>query len=416
VILIGLKFAGCETMSTSERSQFPSIKLDQLVYVELESGNGGMMLSVSEEGFSFRAVTPVRTNGKIQFSFLINDSEKLEGFGNIEWTEDDGKVAGLQFADLTPQFQQSLRRWLSQLSAPAVPTFSDSHSNNLNFGYPSVLDPRISDHSTSAPSVEPRAAIGSTFSQTLRDAVESPARLVGDSPREVLRNDVRPTLPALSAWDYSTELQESSRPRRNPVATVAVVICVVALGVVLYGYRDFVGQYLISLGQKMSPAPQTTSTQPAAAQPAAQPPQTSDSAKPASESPQAITTANTQETSRQSAPEPGSGNGTSTVSASVAAITAAAKTEVAAPSKPPAETQFVDVPRNLGPRDQARSLWSAVAQGNTSAEVALAKLYLIGGGVSKSCDQARVLLKAAAKKGNGEAIDKLSQLQSQGCP
>ncbi len=118
-------------MSTSERSQFPSIKLDQLVYVELESGNGGMMLSVSEEGFSFRAVTPVRPNGKIHFSFLINDSEKLEGFGNIEWTEDDGKVAGLQYADLTPQFQQSLRRWLSQLSAPAVPTFSDSHSNNL---------------------------------------------------------------------------------------------------------------------------------------------------------------------------------------------------------------------------------------------------------------------------------------------
>ena len=66
--------------------------------------------------------------------------------------------------------------------------------------------------------------------------------------------------------------------------------------------------------------------------------------------------------------------------------------------------------------EQARSLWSAVAQGNTSAEVALAKLYLIGGGVTKNCDQAKVLLQAAAKKGNGEAIDKLSQLQNQGCP
>jgi TPR repeat protein len=46
----------------------------------------------------------------------------------------------------------------------------------------------------------------------------------------------------------------------------------------------------------------------------------------------------------------------------------------------------------------------------------LAKLYLIGGGVTKNCDQAKVLLQAAAKKGNGEAIDKLSQLQKQGCP
>jgi hypothetical protein len=392
-------------MSTSERSQFPSIKLDQLVYVELESGNGGMMLSVSEEGFSFRAVTPVRPNGKIHFSFLINDSEKLEGFGNIEWTEDDGKVAGLQFADLTPQFQQSLHRWLSQLSAPAVPTFSDSHSNNINFGYPSALDPKISEPPAAVPNSERRPPLGSTFSQTLTDATESQSRR--DTYREVSTNEVRPTLPTLSAWDYSRELQVSSRPRRNPVATVAVVVCVVALSVLLYGYRDVVGQYLISLGQKMSPTPQTTSTQPAAVQPPAQSP----NAKPASDSPQALTTASAQETPRQSAPEPGSTSAASPVSAPTVS-----KPDVAAPNKPVAEAQFVDVPRNLSPGEQARSLWSAVAQGNTAAEVALAKLYLIGGGVTKNCDQARVLLQAAAKKGNGEAIDKLSQLQNQGCP
>jgi hypothetical protein len=393
-------------MSTSERSQFPSIKLDQLVYVELESGNGGMMLSVSEEGFSFRAVTPVRPNGKIHFSFLINDSEKLEGFGNIEWTEDDGKVAGLQYADLTPQFQQALRRWLSQLSAPAVPTFSDSHSNNIDFGYRSALDPKISDPPASVPNLEPRAPLGSTFSQTLVDATELQSRR--DTDREVSTNEGRLTLPVLSAWDYSRELQESSRPRRNPVATVAVLVCVVALSILLYAYRDVVGQYLISLGQKMSPTPQTTtSTQPAAVQPAAQSP----NAKRASDSPQGLTTASAQETPRQSAPEPGSASAASPVSAPTVS-----KPDVAAPNKPVAEAQFVDVPRNLSPGEQARSLWSAVAQGNTSAEVALAKLYLIGGGVTKNCDQAKVLLQAAAKKGNGEAIDKLSQLQNQGCP
>ena len=54
--------------------------------------------------------------------------------------------------------------------------------------------------------------------------------------------------------------------------------------------------------------------------------------------------------------------------------------------------------------------------GKYDAEVTLAKLYLIGGGVPKSCDQAKVLLQAAAKKGNGEAIDKLSQISRQGCP
>jgi TPR repeat protein len=74
------------------------------------------------------------------------------------------------------------------------------------------------------------------------------------------------------------------------------------------------------------------------------------------------------------------------------------------------------VPDSSNPADEVRALWSAVAQGNTSAEVTLARLYLIGGGVPKSCDQARVLLQAAARKGNGEAIDKLSQISRQGCP
>jgi len=61
-------------------------------------------------------------------------------------------------------------------------------------------------------------------------------------------------------------------------------------------------------------------------------------------------------------------------------------------------------------------LWTEVAKGNTSAEVTLAQLYLIGRGVPKSCAQAKVLLQAAAKKGNVEAIDKLAQIRRQGCP
>src|SRR6202790_2397999 len=102
----------------SVHPQFESIKLDQLVYVELESRNGGMMLTVSEEGFTFRAVTSVRPSGRIPFSFIIHGNEKLEGYGEIKWTKDDGKVAGLQFTDISTAFLNALRGWLNQLSAP----------------------------------------------------------------------------------------------------------------------------------------------------------------------------------------------------------------------------------------------------------------------------------------------------------
>ena len=102
----------------SVHSEFSSIKLDQLVYVELEARNGGMMLTVSEEGFTFRAVTSVRPSGRIPFSFIVNGNEKLEGYGEIKWTKDEGKVAGLQFIDISTEFLNALRRWLAQLSAP----------------------------------------------------------------------------------------------------------------------------------------------------------------------------------------------------------------------------------------------------------------------------------------------------------
>ena len=71
---------------------------------------------------------------------------------------------------------------------------------------------------------------------------------------------------------------------------------------------------------------------------------------------------------------------------------------------PSAEDGAAKNTRNLSPAEEVRALWAEVGQGNTTAEVTLAKLYLIGGGVTKNCDQARVLLRAAAKKGNSEAI------------
>src|ERR1700736_6853205 len=118
----------------SVHPQFESIKLDQLVYVELEARNGGMMLTVSEEGFTARAVTSVRPSGRIPFSFVIHGAEKLEGYGEIKWTKDDGKVAGLEFTDVSTQFLNALRRWLAHLSAPSVASSAEARADSaFNF-------------------------------------------------------------------------------------------------------------------------------------------------------------------------------------------------------------------------------------------------------------------------------------------
>jgi hypothetical protein len=60
-------------------------------------------------------------------------------------------------------------------------------------------------------------------------------------------------------------------------------------------------------------------------------------------------------------------------------------------------------------------LWKAVAKQNIEATVMLSDLYLRGDGVPKNCEQARLLLDAAALKGRKDAAVQLRNLQAFGC-
>src|SRR5580658_2252942 len=78
--------------------------------------------------------------------------------------------------------------------------------------------------------------------------------------------------------------------------------------------------------------------------------------------------------------------------------------------------QFLEAP--TGQRkstEAAKWLWMSVEKGNPKAEVLLADLFLHGDGVTKNCAQARILLGAAIKHGDTEAIPKLHALDRGGC-
>jgi hypothetical protein len=60
-------------------------------------------------------------------------------------------------------------------------------------------------------------------------------------------------------------------------------------------------------------------------------------------------------------------------------------------------------------------LWKAVAKQNADATLQLSDLYLRGDGVEKNCDQARLLLDAAARKGLKGAAERQRQLPDFGC-
>jgi hypothetical protein len=65
--------------------------------------------------------------------------------------------------------------------------------------------------------------------------------------------------------------------------------------------------------------------------------------------------------------------------------------------------------------EAAQWLWKAVEKRNAEATLLLSDLYLQGNGVSKNCEQAHVLLDAAASRGVRDAAVRLRNLRAFGC-
>jgi hypothetical protein len=153
-------------MEVSQKS-FARKKPDQLVYLELGSGNGGMLLSVSEDGFRFRAVSPLRPNGLMPFAFSFDGSHRLQGIGEVEWLEDDGKSGGMRFVEVSPEFRSSIHQWLALDSSrpdpgregtPAASTPLDTMEKireELRRGYPNAPKADRRDAKTEPDAVTP---------------------------------------------------------------------------------------------------------------------------------------------------------------------------------------------------------------------------------------------------------------------
>jgi TPR repeat protein len=65
--------------------------------------------------------------------------------------------------------------------------------------------------------------------------------------------------------------------------------------------------------------------------------------------------------------------------------------------------------------EAAQWLWKAVGKQNAAAALLLSDLYVTGDGVSRNCDQARLLLDAAARKGVPGAGERIRDLPNLGC-
>ena len=87
-------------------------KLNALVYISLDQGNGGVIRDLSEYGVAVQAVTMLRIHQHIRLRFeLINPKTRIEAVGLVTWTNASGQ-AGIQFTQIGHRTRQLLKDWL----------------------------------------------------------------------------------------------------------------------------------------------------------------------------------------------------------------------------------------------------------------------------------------------------------------
>jgi len=232
-----------------------------------------------------------------------------------------------------------------------------------------------------------------------------------------------------SEWDYEPE------PSRSYRIYVGLALAVVILAL---GYIAWRGAQASQTSQGPPPAPPAASQD---AEPAAAPPKTAaEQPQPSPAAPNPTADASKAAPPKEASPQKNAGGSAAPGSAQAApaennvearrTTPAGRTTEGDTNERTPATASPADGSEELavaqrylsgvgGQRrdgaEAAKWLWKSIAKHNSEATLLLADLYLKGDGVSKNCDQARVLLDSAARKGMAGAGERLRNLQAFGC-
>jgi len=178
-----------------ERRQSPRKRFENLLYVEVEPGNGGMVLNLSEQGFGFRAVRRVRPKEEVKFAFNLDEKRRLEGRGRLEWSDKEGRVAGVQFTEVSDEFLAEMRKWMA--NAVEYPMMQSSGPGSRS-PMPAAL--AATNGGNSAPSESPALSAHSPsdngHDQAAQTAGAKSVRSISSVPPPTVAVPLAPEVPA----------------------------------------------------------------------------------------------------------------------------------------------------------------------------------------------------------------------------
>jgi TonB family protein len=102
----------------SERRKAARVSLKSVIYVELEPGNGGLILNLSDDGLAVQAAEPIVGAAFPHLRFCLPDSTKwIEAEGKLVWEGASRKEAGIQFIRISTEARAQIRTWLNGANA-----------------------------------------------------------------------------------------------------------------------------------------------------------------------------------------------------------------------------------------------------------------------------------------------------------
>jgi len=102
-----------------ERRSHQRHQIRSLAYIELDEGNGGILLNVSESGLAVQAVTPlideILPNMRLQLS---QTAAPIAAVGQIVWSANSKKVVGIRFIDFPAESASMVKEWIASENFP----------------------------------------------------------------------------------------------------------------------------------------------------------------------------------------------------------------------------------------------------------------------------------------------------------
>ena len=391
------------------------------VHIQLSLDNSGRLLNLSEEGLGFQAIAPVHRNGPIFCWFSFDTGERIEAVSELAWMDETNKIGGLRFTAISDQARERIGSWIGQGSAPEAA--SDRPKSQVTpidasaaVRLPEPLAPLPGRAGASA---NPRPQLHSLFDIPLSSSATTVEPFAASVPPPCTLNTTE-LVPvqrhlAVSRWRFISGILIGI------AATALVAVPIFRIHAQRpSATRSSESRSLLAADktEKGIPeaAPPSLGTVPNARSSSA------DASSPAKLKTRAATGRSSADPFNLTPATPASPRNAQpfqrpalpalhVVSRSSQSAPAAQSGLSASPQDAPPQTTTSR--RNGQP--SADQLWAAFQAGSITAAVTLADRYITGEGVGKNCEQARILLTVASKRGSAAARRKLQELESAGC-